>query len=153
MFIYSPWNWYGLLTITWHCNWPQFNWVKETDNTASLRSGLTVCFYRGCAGFGEIWQIYFEFQILWNLSLVDFHTLTLQLPIQTENYVAPERQVFVNSLEISKNRAHPRGMLILLEFQVNSQKPYRHQNSEFKIDTDILQMTLKFSLFTGDFPK
>ena len=34
----------GILTITWHCNWPQFNWVKETDNTASVQWGLTVCF-------------------------------------------------------------------------------------------------------------
>ena len=42
---YSPWKciWstdihaciaFSLLTIPWHCNWPQFNWVKETDNTA-----------------------------------------------------------------------------------------------------------------------
>ena len=31
----------------------------------------------GCARFAEIWLKYFEFQILWSLSSVDFHTLTL----------------------------------------------------------------------------
>ena len=36
--------------------------------------------------------------MLWILSSVDFHTLTLQLPIQTQNSVAPELQVFVSSL-------------------------------------------------------
>ena len=62
---------------------------------------------QGCARFAEIGQQYFEFQILWSLSSVDFHTLTLQLPIQTLISVAPEFQVFVNSLEISAKRAHP----------------------------------------------
>ena len=42
-----------------------------------------------------------EFQILWSLSSVGFHTLTLQLPIQTQNSVAPELQVFVSSFQIS----------------------------------------------------
>ena len=51
---------------------------------------------------------YFEFHILWSLSSVDFHTLTLQLPIQTPNYVEPELQAFVSSLAISAKRAHPR---------------------------------------------
>ena len=57
----------------------------------------------GCARFAEIWQKYFEFQILWSLSSVDFHTLTLQLPNQTQNSVAPKLQVF----EISAKWAHP----------------------------------------------
>ena len=51
-----------------------------------------------------------EFQILWSLSSVDFHTLTLQLPIQTKISVAPELHVFVSSLEILAKRAHPRGI-------------------------------------------
>ena len=55
----------------------------------------------------EIWLKYFEFHIWWSLSSVDFHTLTLQLPIQTPNSVAPELQVFVSSLAISAKRAHP----------------------------------------------
>ena len=50
-----------------------------------------------------------SFQILWSLSSVDFHTLTLQLPIQAPNSVAPELHIFVSSLEISAKRAHPRG--------------------------------------------
>ena len=61
----------------------------------------------GCARFAEIWLKYFEFQILWSLSSVDFHTLTLQLPIQTPNSVAPELQAFVSLLAISAKRAHP----------------------------------------------
>ena len=31
----------------------------------------------------------------------------MQLPIQTQNYVVPELQVFVSSLQISTKRAHP----------------------------------------------
>ena len=62
----------------------------------------------GCARFAEIWLKYFEFQILWSLSSVDFHTLTLQLSIQTPNSVAPELQVFVSLLAISAKRAHPK---------------------------------------------
>ena len=48
-----------------------------------------------------------ERQILWSLCSVDFHTLTLQLPIQTLHSVAPELQVFVSSLKFSAKRAHP----------------------------------------------
>ena len=48
-----------------------------------------------------------ERQILWSLCSVDFHTLTLQLPIQTLHSVAPELQVFVSSLKFSVKRAHP----------------------------------------------
>ena len=48
-----------------------------------------------------------ERQILWSLCSVDFHTLTLQLPIQTSHSVAPELQVFVSSLKFSVKRAHP----------------------------------------------
>ena len=47
-----------------------------------------------CARFSEIWLKYFEFHILWSLSSVDFHTLTLQLPIQIA------LQVFASSLAI-----------------------------------------------------
>ena len=36
----------SLLTTTRHCNWPQFNWVKEIDNKVSVQWGLTV--------FGEV---------------------------------------------------------------------------------------------------
>ena len=50
---------------------------------------------QGCARFAEIPDI------LSHKSSVDFHTLTLQLPIQTPNYVAPELQAFVSSLAIS----------------------------------------------------
>ena len=44
---------------------------------------------------------------MWSLCSVDFHTLTLQLPIQTPHSVVPELQVFVSSLKISAKRAHP----------------------------------------------
>ena len=47
--------------------------------------------------------------VLRSLSSVEFHTLTLELPIQTQNSVAPELQVFVSSLEISAKRAQPWG--------------------------------------------
>ena len=41
------------------------------------------------------------------LFSVDFHTLTLQLPIQTQNSVVPELQAFVSSLPISVKQAYP----------------------------------------------
>ena len=53
----------------------------------------------GCARFPELMQNFSKRQILWSLCLVDFHTLTLRLPIQTPHFVAPELQVFVSSLE------------------------------------------------------
>ena len=57
----------------------------------------------GCARFPEFTQNSSERQILWSLCSVDFHTLTLQLPIQTLHSVAPELQVFVTSLENCPN--------------------------------------------------
>ena len=58
---------------------------------------------QGCARFPEFTQNFSERQILWSLCSVDFHTLTLQLPIQTPHSVAPELQVFVSSLENCPN--------------------------------------------------
>ena len=57
----------------------------------------------GCARFPEFTQNFSECQILWSLCSVDFHTLTLQLPIQTPHLVAPELTVFVSSLENCQN--------------------------------------------------
>ena len=57
----------------------------------------------GCARFHEILQNFSERQILWCLCSVDFHTFTLQLPIQTLHSVVPELQVFVSSLENCQN--------------------------------------------------
>ena len=42
-------------------------------------------------------------QILWSLCSVDFHTIRLQLPIQTVLSVAPELHVFVSSLDNRQN--------------------------------------------------
>ena len=82
--------------------------AKRAHPTGVLVSVIFFCFAQGCARFAEIWLKYFEFHILWSLSSVDFHTLTLQLPIQTPNSVALELQAFVSSLEISAKRAQPR---------------------------------------------
>ena len=46
------------------------------------------------ARFPEFTQNSSERQILWSLCSVDFHTLTLQLPIQTLHSVAPELPSF-----------------------------------------------------------
>ena len=91
--------------------------------TKTLTS-LTLTFFRCNSGVCSFSWIYAQFQwapgvcsfcwnfterqILWSLCSVDFHTLTLQLPIQTPHSVAPELQVFVSSLKISAKRAHPR---------------------------------------------
>ena len=45
---------------------------------------------QGCARFPEILQTFSERRILWSLCSADFHTLTLQLPIQTLHSVASE---------------------------------------------------------------
>ena len=58
---------------------------------------------QGRARFPEFTQNFSERQILWSLCSVDFHTLTLQLPIQTPYSVVPELQVFVSSLENCPN--------------------------------------------------
>ena len=47
-------------------------------------------FSQGCARFPEFTQNSSEHQILWSLCSVDFHTLTLQLPIQTLHSVVHE---------------------------------------------------------------
>ena len=62
-----------------------------------------VCQIQGCARFPELTQNFSERQILWSLCSVDFHTFTLQLPIQTLHSGAPELQVFVSSLENCQN--------------------------------------------------
>ena len=58
---------------------------------------------QGCARFPYFVKKSSERQILWSLCSVDFHTLTLQLPIQTPHFVAPELQIFVSSLENCQN--------------------------------------------------
>ena len=62
-----------------------------------------VHYFLGCARFPEFTQNFSKRQILWSLCSVDFHSLTLQLPIQTPHFVAPELQVFVSSLENCPN--------------------------------------------------
>ena len=57
----------------------------------------------GCARFPQFVQSLSEHQIKCSLTSVDFHTFTLQLPIQTPHSVAPELQVFVSSLENCQN--------------------------------------------------
>ena len=57
--------------------------------------------------------------------MVDFRTLTLQLPIQTPNSVAPELQVFESSLEMLAKRAQP-SEHASIDIAVNSkEKPFR----------------------------
>ena len=67
----------------------------------------------GSSGVCSFCWNFTERQVLWSLCSVDFHTFTLQLPIQTPHSVAPELQVFVSSLKISAKRAHPRHLEIV----------------------------------------
>ena len=48
-----------------------------------------------------------ERQILWSLCSVDFHTLTLQLPIQTPHSVAPELPSFCEFTQIFSKTSTP----------------------------------------------
>ena len=59
--------------------------------------------FLGCAHIPEFIQNFSERQILWSWCLVDFHTLTLHLPIQILHFVVPELQLFVSSLENGAN--------------------------------------------------
>ena len=80
----------------------------SVDTPASGKSWIPNCicwtlrFKHGTGVCSFCWN-FSERQILWSLCLVDFHTLTLQLPIQTPHSVAPELQVFVSSLQNSQN--------------------------------------------------
>ena len=44
---------------------------------------------QGCAPFAEIWEQYFEFQILWRLSSVDFHTLYIAIAYSNSKFCGP----------------------------------------------------------------
>ena len=68
----------------------------------------SVCSHRtvpihGCARFPEILQDFSERQILWSLCSVDFHALTLNLPIHTSLSVSPKLQVSLSSTENCSN--------------------------------------------------
>ena len=67
-------------------------------NSNSFHKHLSFC-PQGCARFPEFVQNFSECQILWSLCSVDFHTFTLQLPVQALHSVMPEFQVFVSSLD------------------------------------------------------
>ena len=68
-----------------------------------------------------------ERQILWSLCSVDFHALILQLPIQTLHSVAPERQVFVSSLENCPNFSKTSTPLVLYDKHILSDLRYKMQ--------------------------
>ena len=80
---------------------------KSLNGLLSIDFNLLMLMTGPLPGLCSFHPTFTERQVLWSLSSVDFHTLTLQLPIQTQNYVAPELHVFVSSLKISAKRAHP----------------------------------------------
>ena len=84
-----------------HCTGQKYSMNSYT--APYIDDSSDACCNQGCARFPEFTQNFSELQILWSLCSVDFHTLTLQLPIQTPHSVAPELQLFVSSLE---NRAN-----------------------------------------------
>ena len=72
-------------------------------HTEWIRNSAAMLQQQGFARFPEFTQNFSVRQILWSLCSVDFHTLTLQLAIQTQHSVAPKVQVFVSSLENCAN--------------------------------------------------
>ena len=78
-----------------------------------LVSGILCMYWDNWPGVWSFCWNFTEDQILWSLCLVDFYTLTLQLPIQTIHSVVPQFQVFVSSLKFSVKWAHPWQPLIL----------------------------------------
>ena len=86
-----------------HLSFPILNLIQlirqpKKIKKTSVRLKLTTYWFQGVCSF--CWNCT-ERQILWSLCSVDFHALTLQLPIQTPHSVAPELQVFVSSLKFS----------------------------------------------------
>ena len=77
--------------------------LHKNEENGTWGSTILHIFALGCALFPDFIKNSSERQILWSLCSVDFHALTLQLPIQTLHSVAPELQVFVNSLENHQN--------------------------------------------------
>ena len=111
------WHWYRIFAV---CRpLAQKGRVNVCTRLWSLQEcAITRILGPGCARFGEI---LLSARILWSLCSVDFHTLTLQLPIQTLYSVAPELQVFVSSLKISANE-HTPGFLSLSLSQLRLSK-------------------------------
>ena len=46
----------GLITTIVHCNLPQFNWVKQVNNTAGVRSAMTLNFSIEFSPNTQSWQ-------------------------------------------------------------------------------------------------
>ena len=81
--------------------------AKPGKFTNSFTLGKVFKIVKETSGVCSFYRNFTERQILWSLCSVDFHTFTLQLPIQTLHSVVPELQVFVSSLNFSVKRAHP----------------------------------------------
>ena len=73
----------------------------------------------GCARFPEIFHYFAERQTIWSLCSVFVLTFTLQLPIQTQNSVAPELQVFARSCEKSETK-FKKTSISLLDFTIHT---------------------------------
>ena len=82
---------------------------------------LKILFYlQGCACFPEFLQNFSECQIVWSLSSVVFHALTLKLPIQTSLSVAPDLIVSFSSAEFFFTNISPVWHLIWVQNQGRS---------------------------------
>ena len=77
--------------------------ISKKSTPPLVLIAIDVFFLLGCVRFPEFVKNFSECQILSSLVSVNFHTFTLQLPIQTPHSVAPELQVFVSSLENCQN--------------------------------------------------
>ena len=73
-------------------------WVQYMNSNCESQTVVSLMYLETATNWGvPVLLKFIEGQILWSLSLVDFHNFTLQLPIQTLHSVAPELQVFVSS--------------------------------------------------------
>ena len=93
--------WYSRFPEIWtFFMWTQRNWEFRHHRNWSLKFEDRNL---GSSCFPQFVQNFSERQILWSLCSVDFHTFTLQLPIQTLHSVVSELQILVSSLENSQN--------------------------------------------------
>ena len=101
------------------------------EDWANLENTVILVGSQGCARFLEFVQNFSERQIFGTLCSVDFHTFTLQLPIQTLHSVAPELQVFVSSLENCQNFSIMSTPLVPLFVLLLTSVPWFHGNAGY----------------------
>ena len=105
--VFPKWNMNSLNSAnSGSMNWSQFKYsVSHMCLAGALVASWSLT--QEVAGVCSFCWNFTERQILWSLCSVDFHTLTLQLPIQTLHSVAPELPSFCEFTQIFSKTSTP----------------------------------------------